>query len=99
MRYEIKSARGFQGRKFTVHNLGIERVRTIGANFTNALDQAVEKIIYRREHPQADNSSASAKIPLPISRLWKLNFSREVCHSAKKIATKFSQMSLFPETK
>ncbi len=29
------------------------------------------------------SSSASAKIPLPIWRLWKLNYSREVCHSAK----------------
>src|SRR3989441_3865506 len=30
----------------------------------------------------AGNSSASAKIPLPIWLLWKLNYSREVCHSA-----------------
>ena len=30
----------------------------------------------------AGSSSASAKIRPPISRLWKLNCSREVCHSA-----------------
>ena len=32
----------------------------------------------------AGNSSASAKILPPIWRLWKLSYSREVCHSAKK---------------